>query len=285
MSSVGKALLAMSGASVVRTLRCGVSDGTKSLIASYAAIDPFSEIEKSRVSAERIPVRSLRAFGDVPADLRLDLRWADLSGSTPLNDVVAILSLAVAQQPEALLEFGTFCGSTTANFALNLPNATIHTIDLPPDSEEAERMIRGKPVDDWHLIQSRHLGGAFLGTPLADRIVQHTGDTGTYDYGVIRDPLSFFLIDASHTYEYVKSDTLRAFALAKGSCTFAWHDCDSLHPGVIRWLLELIQAGLPVVRVEGTIVACMLVDAADPRLRKLLLSQPGSGLPPPRHDA
>jgi hypothetical protein len=84
---------------------------------------------------------------------------------------------------------------------------------------------------------------------------------------VIRDRVSFFLIDGSHTYEYAKSDTLNAWKLASGPTTFTWHDCDEVHPGVTQWLGELFDAGLPVSRIAGTIVGCMKVDASDPEVR------------------
>jgi hypothetical protein len=57
--------------------------------------------------------------------------------------------------------------------------------------------------------------------------------------------------------------------MARGPVTFTWHDCDGIHPGVTGWLGELAAAGLPVVRIEGTIVACLRVDASDPKVREM----------------
>jgi hypothetical protein len=34
--------------------------------------------------------------------------------------------------------------------------------------------------------------------------------------------------------------------------------------------MEMIEAGLPVVRVENTSLACMKMDAQDPRVQKML---------------
>ena len=184
--------------------------------------------------------------------------------------MLAIIALAIAQRPKAALEFGTYYGSTTANLALNLPGARIHTLDLPEETSEAQALVDGKPVDDNHLIRDRQLGKCFRSTPLAAQITQHTGDTATYDYSAIADDVSFFLIDGAHTYEYAKGDTLHSFALGKGSCTFVWHDCDPYHPGVTGWLVEMLGAGLPVTRIRNTSVACMTIDTADPRVRAFL---------------
>ena len=260
-----KAMLAVNGASVVRAVRFGPKEALERMQAGYQAVDPFSAKENSaeRVLLRRIPERSLEEIAELPDEIVIDPRYAMVSGSTPIEDVVAIVALAKAQRPKAVLEFGTFYGSGTANLARNLPEAVIHTIDLPPEGEAAQGLIEGKPVDDLHLIQGRQLGKAFRGTALEKRIVQHLGDTAAYDYSVIRDEVSFFLIDGSHTYEYAKSDTLKALGIAKGAATFAWHDCDETHPGVTRWLGELLDAGLPVCRIEGTVVACMRVGSAE----------------------
>jgi len=267
-----KAVVSLSGASVIRALRFGPGAGKKSLEDTYHAVDPFSWLEKlpDRVMLQRIPEVELTEVVPWPEKIEVDLRYTEVSGSTPVRDIVAILALAIAQQPRGVLEFGTFWGSATLNLAQNLPQARIHTIDLPPDAASAQSLIEGKPVDDLNLIESRELGKAFRGKECAQRIVQHYGDTAAYDYSVIQDRLSFFLIDGSHTYEYAKSDTLRAIALAQGACTFVWHDCDEIHPGVTRWLGELLDAGLPVQRIAGTVVACMKADAGDERLRRFL---------------
>ena len=264
VGSVLKAMLALNGASVVRGLRFGPKAGLERMQAAYQAVDPFSAKENSveRVQLRKIPERRLEDVVALPGEIVIDPRYAVVSGSTPVQDIIAMVALAIAEQPKAALEFGTFYGSGTAILARNLPGAVVHTIDLPPESETAQSLIEGKPVDDLHLIKGRQLGKAFRGTALEQRIVQHLGDTATYDYSVIRDEVSFFLIDGSHTYEYAKSDTLKAFGLAKGAATFAWHDCDETHPGVTRWLGELVDAGLPVCRIEGTVVACLRVDAA-----------------------
>lgn len=271
---VGKGILSLSLASVIRTSLGGLKEGKESLGNTYRAVSPFSPLKEGagRKMLERIPVVSLESLGGMPDQITLDMRYVDVDGATPFRDLIAILALAKNQHPKAALEFGTYFGSTTANLALNLPDATIHTIDLPEDSTEAASVIEGRPVDDLHLIRGRKLGKSFRGTPLEQRIVQHQGDTATYDYSVIHDPVTVFLVDGSHTYDYARSDTLRCFALAQGESTFMWHDCDCHCLGVTTWLAEMIQAGLPVARVQDTSLACMKIDAQDPRVQRVLHS-------------
>lgn len=274
LTRVGKDILSLSLASVIRTSLGGLKEGQKSLEDTYRAVSPFSPLKEGagRRMLERIPVVTLDSMGGIPEQITLDMRYVDVDGATPFRDLIAILALAKNQRPKAALEFGTYFGSTTANLALNLPDAIIHTIDLPEDSTEAASVIEGRPVDDLHLIQGRKLGKSFRGTPLEQRIVQHQGDTATYDYSVIQDPVTVFLVDGSHTYDYARSDTLRCFALAQGESTFMWHDCDCYCLGVTTWLAEMIQAGLPVARVKDTSLACMKIDAQDPRVQRVLHS-------------
>jgi hypothetical protein len=272
MVDVGKALLSLNLASVIRTLTGGIEKGRQSLRDTYTAVSPFSPltIGEGMKMIKHIPEVPLPVAPETLQAITLDMRFCDVNGSTPLRDVIAILALAKQQNPSAALEFGTYFGSTTANLALNLPNATIHTIDLPESGTEASALIEGQPIDDEHLIRGRQLGRSFRGTPLETKIVQHQGDTATYDYSVIKDPVTVFLIDGSHTYEYAHSDTMKSFALAKGECTFLWHDCDIFHAGVLKWLVEMIAAGLPVKRIENTALAFMTLDAQDPKIQKFL---------------
>jgi hypothetical protein len=267
-----KNILSLNVGSIIRGVLGGPKEGLQSLADTYRAVSPFSPLQsgKGEKLLARIPEVPLASLAPIPERLTLDLRYVDVDGATPYRDVLAIIALAVAANPKAALEFGTYYGSTTANLALNLPGAHIHTLDLPEDTEAAAALVEGQPVDDEHLIRGRQLGKSFRGTPLARNITQHQGDTATYDYSSIPDEITFFLIDGSHTYEYAKGDTLHSFRLARGECSVLWHDCDRYHPGVTSWLGEMIQAGLPVVRVENTSLAYLKIDASEARVQQLI---------------
>ena len=64
-------------------------------------------------------------------------------------------------------------------------------------------------------------------------------------------------IDGSHTYEYVKNDTEKCLRIAGDGATLVWHDCDRTHPGVVRYLCELKDAGHDVVRIRRTPIAVL----------------------------
>jgi hypothetical protein len=165
-------------------------------------------------------------------------------GALPDDQAQILLSILILENPKQVLEIGTFFGLTTRRMAETLPEATIHTIDLP-----ANYSLENK--DDFHLINRRDVGREFRGRPCASRIVQHFGDTATWDFREAGTP-TFFFIDGSHTLEYVRNDSAKCLELTRGRATFIWHDVDEQHCGVIRALLELRSLGRDVRRIADT---------------------------------
>jgi hypothetical protein len=155
-------------------------------------------------------------------------------GMLPDNQAIELLRLLREANPSVVLEIGTFFGHTTRRMAEELPAATIHTIDLPLDYS-IKRDAVGLMKDDYHLIRRRVPGREFLGQSCASRIVQHFGDTATWDFQQAVGA-TFFFIDGSHTYDYCKNDSEKCFSLCGGRGTFVWHDFD--HPGVYQLISE-----------------------------------------------
>jgi hypothetical protein len=174
---------------------------------------------------------------------------SSVDGSLPWCDVTALLSIAIERSPKTVVEIGTLHGNTTRLLAINLPNSHIYTIDLP---ENEDPTAGGLEKDDLHLIRSRRLGAEFRSDPSIRNVTQLLGDTATMEF----PSAEFFYIDGSHTYEYVKNDTQRAMSISEAK-TIIWHDCDVSHPGVTKWLCEMVDAGCPVRRIIGTNLAVL----------------------------
>ena len=170
-------------------------------------------------------------------------------GSLPRNQAIALLSILVAEQPKEVLEIGTFMGTTTRHLAENLPDATIHTVDLPEDFDPGDAAKIN--VDDIHLVGKRTVGRDYLGTSVEGRIKQHFGDTATWDFSQAGNP-TFFWIDGAHTYEYCKQDSEKCFELCGGRGVFLWHDCNTRHPGVPKFVMEWRAMGRDIRRINGT---------------------------------
>jgi hypothetical protein len=263
MKTLFQLLSGLNGSSLVRGLRFGPHEFVSACQASHAAAHPFESPEslnQKRINdaLNLIPNVALRdlldtTLGDKRAGMTVELsRYED--GLMPVNDALALLALLVAENPNEVLEIGTYVGYTTKAMAQNLPSATIHTVDLPPDFASTNNSDPDMPKDDFHLIGRRVVGREFKGQTVENRIRQHFGDTAKINFQEFGKP-TFFFIDGSHTYEYCKQDSEKCFALSGGSGVFLWHDCDGGHPGVIKFLLEWRAAGKNVRRITGTSLA------------------------------
>jgi hypothetical protein len=170
-------------------------------------------------------------------------------GQLPDYEARILMAILRAHQPKAVLEIGTFFGHTTLRMAKTLPTATIHTIDLPPNSSLVDKT-------DHHLINRRKVGREFRNRPECSRIVQYLADTATFDFIQIKEPRpTFFFIDGSHSYEYCKNDSEKCYALCNGHGTFVWHDADMNHPEVLKFLEEWYANGRDIRIIAGTRLA------------------------------
>jgi hypothetical protein len=158
-----------------------------------------------------------------------------VDGTVSLLELLCLARLVRAARPRTILEIGTFDGRTTLNLAANAPDATVHTLDLPAAAptalavEPSERTFIEKPAS----------GARFVGRPEAARIVQHFGDSATFEFAPLAESVDLAFVDGSHAYDYVVSDSRRVRALlpARGG-VIVWHDY-GIWPGVTRALEEL----------------------------------------------
>ena len=208
----------------------------------FADVGQVPEVTLGELLGDRRPIVTLRAS-------------AYEDGMLPTAEALTLGALLVADQPRCVLEIGTYMGHTTRMMAENMPQAAIHTVDLP-EAHHADPSADapGMPKDDFHLIAKRVVGREFRGTPLEGRITQHLADSATWDFRKAGSP-DFFFIDGAHTYEYCKSDSERCFALDTVPATFVWHDCDEIHPGVVRFVMEWRALGRDIRRIRGTPLA------------------------------
>jgi Methyltransferase domain len=252
-------LEAFEGLNVAALLR-GLKEGPRTLgrasWAAYRAARTAANCKQAVTLRQlnQIPVVSLTdLLGDTTCLIKLRvMKYED--GMLPYRDALALLSILVAEQPAEVLEIGTYMGHTALAMAENLDTATIHTIDLPADVSTDRDIGNPLPKDDFHLITRRIVGREFKGEPFENRIVQHLADTAVMDFARLGQP-TFFFIDGSHTYEYCKNDSEKCLALCPQGGTFLWHDCDEMHPGVVKFVLEWLALDRNVVRIEETALA------------------------------
>lgn len=79
----------------------------------------------------------------------------------------------------------------------------------------------------------------FTGTREAQKIRLLQGDSATFDYSAFESKIDLFFIDGAHSYEYVRSDTGKAFRCVRPGEVIPWHDAGRTGVnGVTRWRRE-----------------------------------------------
>jgi predicted O-methyltransferase YrrM len=186
-----------------------------------------------------------------------------------------MMQLVAMLRPEKIFEIGTSQGRTTALMAMNAPLTTrIFTLDLPPDLAVPDH------ATDMHLIElaRRELGIAFRDSPWQLRITQLMGDSGTFDFSPYYDAMDLVTIDGSHTYEFVRSDSLNAFRMIRPGGVILWHDYESMRSeyGVSKFVDSLRhQHGLPTYRLsrdQGDTRCAVLRVGADEKKQLMKLT-------------
>jgi methyltransferase family protein len=172
-------------------------------------------------------------------------------GQLPDDQLRVLLSILITENPAEILEIGTFFGHTTVRMAEALPASVIHTVDLPVDFHAGAPAKLMKT--DFHLIMRRDnlIGREFIGSPARQRIIQHYGDTVTWDFHEAGHP-TFFFIDGSHSYDYCRNDSMKCLDLCNGRGVFIWHNVDENHMGVVRFLEEWRLENRDVRLIAGT---------------------------------
>jgi predicted O-methyltransferase YrrM len=207
-----------------------------------------------------LPIVRIEQIAPMATEFKV-ARPQDCSGSMTLTEISSLCHLVAARKPHKVLEIGSFRGLTTLNIALNAPAAEIHTLDLPLDFDPDLTRFEHH---DANIISSR----GFYHYDRRDEvsnICQHYGDTASFDYEQIGPEVDLCLIDAAHSYEYVRNDTTKVLPLMADDSLLLWHDYgrnDFLaNPkdawGVTRFLHEIAEAGVGIL--QGTSLGILLL--------------------------
>lgn len=175
-------------------------------------------------------------------------------------DLISLGLICQIIRPKMVFEVGTLTGYTAYHFALNTePDAKIYTLDLPKDGRIAMK-LRTTTMDDDHIAgHLRTRTYTFDGTDVASKITCLFGDSAAYDFSPFQGKVDLFFIDGAHSYEYVRSDTLKAFTCCHPGSVIAWHDFGRVGVnGVSKWLVELAKKQM-VFSIPGGSLAFMVV--------------------------
>jgi predicted O-methyltransferase YrrM len=137
----------------------------------------------------------------------------------PEHELLVLGAITQAVSPERIVEFGTFTGASTLTMALNSPpDARVITVDVDPATRPTH--VHGLGVG---LIEFR-TGEMFLDTPWAPKIEQRYCDTRQFALPEWKGQVGLFMVDADHTYEFVRTDTALAKSMLAPGGVIVWHD-------------------------------------------------------------
>lgn len=168
------------------------------------------------------------------------------------EELLALAGLVRASKPRNILEIGTYDGNTTLNLAANAPDATVTTVDLPPDW--SGRLALEVPQAMTNVAMNRPaVGWQYHNRPQARNIRQVLCDSADLDWEQLPVPFDFIVIDGCHHYSYVKHDTACAVRHITRGGIIVWHDYGYIED-VSRAVDEL--AGRASIKViQGTRLA------------------------------
>ena len=159
-----------------------------------------------------------------------------------------IAALAQVTKPTNIFEFGTYDGTTTLLLARAAPEARITTLDLPPDV-----------VGELDLTAEQQLslvggvGSKFRDEPERSRITQLLGDSRTFDFAAYENQMGLILVDGSHDYDCVRSDSENALRMLAPGGMIIWDDYTPLWRAVVRAVDELSESrGFALTRLVPT---------------------------------
>jgi Methyltransferase domain len=170
----------------------------------------------------------------------------------PILELLALGAICQQFRPHRIFEIGTYRGASALTMAMNTPPETqIWTLDLAPEARETH--VHGMGVGGFPDFP---VGELFRETSYQPRIHQLYGNSSALNFSPYDGSMDLVVIDADHTYEFVKADTAIALKLLRPGGMILWDDYLWVEQfpecaGVTRCLDEL-NATLPCFQVAET---------------------------------
>ncbi len=177
-----------------------------------------------------------------------------VAGTTLLEAFVMIAAIR-AIEAHQVFEIGTFLGTNTLNFALNIPQyGRVFTLDLAEPDEDTSMI--DLPAAKGHLAATVM---DWEGHEAANNITSLRGNSRYFDFSQWRNSVDFVFVDGAHDEEAMRSDTRNALLMARKSRScIMWHDYGNpACPAVTKVLDEMAETE-ELFSIEDTQL-CMLL--------------------------
>ena len=160
---------------------------------------------------------------------------------------------SISKMATKILEIGTGEGATTLIMAkYSSPEASVHTIDLPPNMQSIVYEKGDSPIFAAIALRERTPNKyKYENTAYAQKIKQIFSDTKSFDETKLAKQLDFIFIDGANTYSYIKNDTQKALNMLKPGGILLWRNYESKRSDVVKFINEFSQKNT-VHHIKGT---------------------------------
>ena len=145
---------------------------------------------------------------------------------------------------------------------MNSPgDSRIYTLDFP--REKSINLKYGTTIIyDRIMNKSVKMENlCFEYTNYEDKISCPFGGSATFDFSPYYKKVDIFFIDGSHSYEYVRLDTLKTLKCCHSGSVIAWQNFGRMGVnGVTKFLTEISQKGFTIYSVPGGSLAFTLLN-------------------------
>ncbi len=139
------------------------------------------------------------------------------------HEMAVLCAIVRHTRAKRILEIGTYDGRTALNLAANAPDdGMVTTVDLPAGWNRGRALE--VPTDAINGTSVPPAALKYRNTPYAHKVLQIYGDSAALDWSTLGVPFDIVFIDGCHSYDYVRSDTLKALASVRSGSLVIWHD-------------------------------------------------------------
>jgi predicted O-methyltransferase YrrM len=160
-----------------------------------------------------------------------------------IRDAESIGVVMANSNPHVALEIGTSTGHTTALMANNAPQATIHTMNIPP-----EEILSGEGGKYTTIALEREKIGIYFRERNMKNIVQILCNSAKWEPNIGNIDVAF--IDGSHDTDFVYNDTVKILSSMKPGSFILWHDFNPELTKKYNWI-HTVCAGVEKLYANG----------------------------------
>ena len=214
----------------------GIRKKIISVFQNHKSEDTFSHIRKNTLTVRSLEYLS-KAMGWtkqplIEGDYLENFDYLEDLNGRRRKDAEVVNSACANGNIRIALEIGTSSGRMTALMAQNASNATIYTVNIPPEEiEEGGKFTTYAP--NYDTI------GKYYKEKGLQNVKQILANTATWepDFG----PIDVAFIDGSHDADFVYNDTRKILQQCKPGSIVMWHDFNPSLIPVYPWIADVCR--------------------------------------------